>query len=307
MRIKYLFKRLILNLKHENLFVVVSKILKTIFSSNKINLDKLMVDENLSLDDLFIKFGSDKGSLDGKKTYSFLKLKDNKRFSNYLNWINRKDYKNFDYQLGHNFSPIYEKYFSEIRFENLKILEIGSANGHSVASFFYYFPNSQIYTIDIKKRFYFFYKSKRIIFETIDCMNNRSVKNFINKFGKFDVIIDDSSHTHPTFFNNIKNFYPSLNPDGLYFLEDFKLADQELLMTRNYNEKFGKKLMTQFTITMDEIFKNIQNKIFFDHDILKKKDLEYIFENTEKVHIHYGDYPFSSLGILKKNNLIEKI
>ena len=41
-----------------------------------------IIDENISLDDLFIKFGSDKGSLDGKKTYSYIKLKDKNKFSN---------------------------------------------------------------------------------------------------------------------------------------------------------------------------------------------------------------------------------
>tara|TARA_Y100000389_G_C17443374_1_gene510042 strand:+ start:1223 stop:2134 length:912 start_codon:yes stop_codon:yes gene_type:complete len=302
MRIKYLINRLVFNLKNENFITVIKKIIKTIFTSNKIDLDKLKLDENISLDDLFIKFGSDKGSLDGKKTYSFLKLKDKNRFSNYLEWINRDNLKKFDYQLGHNFTPIYEKYFSEIRLKNLKILEIGTANGHSVASFFYYFPNSKIFTIDIKKSFHFFYKSERISFETIDCMNDQSVKNFISRFGGFDIIIDDSDHTHPTFVNNIKNFYPSLNSGGLYFLEDFKYADQDLLMIRNYNEKFGKKVMMQFIITMDEIFTNIKNKKFFEHDILNKESQEYIFDKTESVNVHYGEHPLSSLGILKKKN-----
>ena len=302
MRIRYFIKRFFFHLKNENILVVFKKILKTIFKSNKINLDQLHIDENISLDDLFIKFGSDKGSLDGKKTYSYIKLKDKNKFSNYLEWINRPNLKDFDYQLGHNFTPVYEKYFSKIRFKKLKILEIGSANGHAVASFFYYFKNSKIFTIDIKKSFNFFYKSKRIFFETVDCMNDLKVENFLNKHGGFDIIIDDSDHTHPTFVNNIKNFYPALNPGGFYFLEDFKYADQDLLTIRNYNEKFGKKIMMQFTITMDEIFRNIENKKLFDHSILKKPILNYIFEKTEQVHVHYGEHPLSSLGILKKKD-----
>ena len=58
--------------------------------------------------------------------------------------------------------------------------------------------------------------------------------------------------------------------------------------------------MMQFTITMDEIFRNIENKKLFDHSILKKPILNYIFEKTEQVHVHYGEHPLSSLGILKK-------
>ena len=37
-------------------------------------------------------------------------------------------------------------------------------------------------------------------------MNDRAVHKFIAKYGKFDIIIDDSDHSHPTFTNNIKNF-----------------------------------------------------------------------------------------------------
>ena len=53
-------------------------------------------------------------------------------------------------------------------------------------------------------------------------------------------------------------------------------------MIRNYNEKFGKKVMMQFTITMDEIFTNIKNKKFFEHDILNKENQEYINRQKER-------------------------
>ena len=56
MRIRYFIKRFFFHLKNENILEVLKKILKTIFKSNKINLDQLHIDENISLDDLFIKF-----------------------------------------------------------------------------------------------------------------------------------------------------------------------------------------------------------------------------------------------------------
>ena len=37
-----------------------------ILKKNKINLDELIKDSPNNLDDIFIKFGTDKGSLDGK-------------------------------------------------------------------------------------------------------------------------------------------------------------------------------------------------------------------------------------------------
>jgi len=43
-----------------------------------------------------------------------------------------------------------------------------------------------------------------------------------------------------------------------------------------------------------------KNKKLFDHSILKKPTLNYIFEKNEQVHAHYSEQPLSSLGILKK-------
>ena len=135
---------------------------------------KLNIPNNLGLDDLFLKFGTDKGSLDGKKTYDFTeKNKKGGKFKNYYEWINRKNPRSFEYQFGLNFTPYYEKYFGPLRHKTLKILEIGVANGHSIASWFYYFPNSIIHGIDIKKSYYFFYKDKRINYHSLNLMIGR--------------------------------------------------------------------------------------------------------------------------------------
>ena len=265
-------------------------------------MDKLNIDKSLGLDDLFLKFGTDKGSLDGKKTYETLMTtkEGKKKFKNYFEWINRDSPKNFDYQFGLNQTPYYEKYFGPIRHKSLKILEIGVANGHSIASWLYYFPNSIIYGVDIKKSYKFFYKSKRIKYHSLDCMNDRAVHKFIAKYGKFDIIIDDSDHSHPTFTNNIKNFYTALNPGGIYILEDFKTADELLSIETKYNEDGGGKIMRRFPLTMKKVFDFLKSKEMFKHEILKEDNLKYIFDTTDNIEVHYPKHPWASLGVLFK-------
>ena len=34
-------------------------------------------------------------------------------------------------------------------------------------------------------------------YDVLDCMNFETVKNYCDKYGKFDIIIDDSYHDHP--------------------------------------------------------------------------------------------------------------
>ena len=303
-RLKYLIERFFYVLKKDNIFIILKKFFKTIFYSNKIDLDQLNIDKNLGLDDLFLKFGTDKGSLDGKKTYdSLIRTEDGrKKFKNYYEWINRDNPRSFDYQFGHNFTPYYEKYFGPIRHKSLKILEIGVANGHSIASWLYYFPNSIIYAVDIKKSYKFFYKSKRISYHSLDCMNDKAVRKFITKNNKFDIIIDDSLHTHPASTGNIKNLYPALNRGGIYVLEDFKTADQEREKETKYNEDRGRKMMLRCPLTMHQIFGFIKNKKMFKHEILKEDNLKYIFDTTDNVEVHYGEHPGTSLGLLFKKS-----
>ena len=302
-RIKYLIRRSFYILRNDNVLAVLKKIYKTIFYSNKINLDQLNVDKNLGLDDLFLKFGTDKGSLDGKKTYDFTeKNKKGGKFKNYYEWINRENPRSFEYQFGHNFTPYYEKYFGPLRYKTLKILEIGVANGHSIASWFYYFPNSIIHAVDIKKSYYFFYKGKRINYHSLDCMNDKAVSKFITINNKFDIIIDDSGHNYDFFTNNIRNFYPALNSGGIYILEDFRETDRQHELERKYNEDSGKRLMHDRDILMHEIFHFIKNKKFFKHKILKEDVLKYIFDTLDNVEVYYGEDPTASLGFLFKKS-----
>ena len=123
-RLKYLIERFFYALKKDNIFIILKKIFKTIFYSNKIDLDQLNIDKNLGLDDLFLKFGTDKGSLDGKKTYDYLeKNKDGGKFKNYYEWINRDNPRSFESQMGLNYTPYYEKYLGPLRHKSIKIFE----------------------------------------------------------------------------------------------------------------------------------------------------------------------------------------
>ena len=193
MDLKYLINRFKNSLKNDALGETIKKVFNYFFFSSKIDLDEFEIDTNESLDNIFIKFGTDKGSRDGKKTYDFLyKNLKNSRFKNYLDWIKRGNEDTFEYQLGLNSAPIYDRIFSKRKYDKIKILELGVANGHSVASWHHYFPNGQIFGIDKKKDSSFFYKSRRIKYLNLDIFNKKKIKRFIKKFGPFDYIIDDS-------------------------------------------------------------------------------------------------------------------
>ena len=162
---KIIFNRALFRLKNDSFKNCIKLLFKFIFSkSNKIDLDKLKLQNNLTLDEIFLTFGTDKGKLDGKKTfYKFSKNPDKKHlFMNYKDWILRKNIHNYDYELGLDYVSVYENFFKEIKNEKLNILEIGVAGGHSHASWYKYFLNSKIYGIDIRPQANLLYTGKRL-------------------------------------------------------------------------------------------------------------------------------------------------
>ena len=302
MRLIYILKRFYLSLRQDSLTIIIKKIFYTILGSNKIDLDELNLEKNKSLDDLFLIFGTDKGKFDGKKTYHHLqRISQNSEFKNYLDFINRKKIYDYEYQLGNDFSPLYEKLFSKIKEKKINFLELGVANGHSLASWYMYFENANIYGVDIKKKSKLFYKGNRLNYFSVDITSTKAIKNFLKKDIKFDIIVDDSLHDYQGFFSNLKNFYPIVSKGGIYILEDFDFSDSWKLKVREFNVSRGHKVFEPVTMTMREFFDNINNKKFFQHSHLTDNEIEYIIRNTRDIAVKYTEHPHSSLAIIHKN------
>jgi hypothetical protein len=299
---KYLIHRSIFRLKKDGIFIFLKILLLFLIKRNrKINLDELEISNNKSLDEIFLAFGTDKGKLDGKKTYYKLSknLKTKNLFDNYKEWILRKNLYDFEYEMGLDYVSIYEKIFSPIKNQKLNILEIGVAGGHSHASWYKYFPNSKIYGIDIKPKNELLYTGKRLLYYSLDCTNQKQIEKFINNRIKFDLIIDDSLHEYSGYISNLINFFPILNSGGYYFLEDFLHKDKALIESRNYNEKKGKKL-TGNDMTMNEIFNLLIKKEFFENIYFNRVSQGYFHRNTSSIEIFYPGHPSASICLLRK-------
>lgn len=299
MQFIYILKRIFQIFKNEGPLILIKKIFTASKNKGKIDLDDLINDCPKNLDEIFIKFGTDKGSFDGKKTFEFVyrKMKDNP-YKNYLDWINRKDIKKHQYQLGLNSAPIYENIFSKRRNERLKILELGVANGHSIASWHHYFPNSKIFGIDIKKPHKFFYKSNRVKYNQIDIFDKYKIQKFINENGPFDYVIDDSMNSKASMLKNFENFFLNIRENGAYILEDTGFYD---LVQNAYKEieQYNKEHDAQYFIdsrTINEIFTSIKNQeINIDENI----DNEFLKKASPLIKkLEFGKYKHPHAGMI---------
>ena len=136
----------------------------------------------------------------------------------------------------HNYTPVYFKLFENIRFEKIKIFELGlgtnnvnipsnmGRNGNPGASLYAwseFFPNAEIYGADIDKDILF--KYERISTFYCDQTRPEEIKKMWSSpelYGQFHIIIDDGLHDFKSNICFFENSIHKLSRGGFYIIED---------------------------------------------------------------------------------------
>ena len=229
---------------------------------NNVDLDGI---EDSSLDKLFFHYGTDKSE------YS-------------------KDKKN----KTHGFSKYYEKHLSFLKEKKIKILEIGSFSGASAAAFSKYFPNCEIYCLDINISNFKYYSKKIHVFG-LNSSNPKMISKFIKKinhketFEHFDVIIDDGSHKLSDQLKALNHFYEYLVDGGFYVIEDYKFPD------------YFKHLNDVNDIKIDELADYILKKKPFSSSLVSSKVINLLLDTIKNVHKYKGNTDISDIVFFEKN------
>ena len=160
----------------------------------------------------------------------------------------------------HNYLKVYEELFNYKRFCISSLLEIGlGVNGFSLwntkknfkegnSVFFWneYFPNANIYGIDIEfdslalsiqeEAFYrglsrsyitqnyldneINNKVDKVFTYICDQNNSNNLTDLMKKIGNVDIIIDDGSHVYEHQVTSLQTLIKCINPGGYYIIED---------------------------------------------------------------------------------------
>jgi hypothetical protein len=169
---------------------------------------------------------------------------------------------------GVSYPDVYESYFHPIREEKLNVLEIGVLNGSSLNMWKEYFPNSNIFGLDINPKCKM-YESDRVTIK----IGSQDDIDFLSKEFKdviFDIIIDDGSHVNTHIIKTFNYLYHNkLKSGGIYSIEDlecsycklqtdFNVYDQWSGMNLNKDNNFDndRQLLNSF------LFKLIQDMDF---------------------------------------------
>ncbi len=118
----------------------------------------------------------------------------------------------------HSYLHHYDRAFSHLRAQKIKLLEIGVFRGASVRMWRDYFPNAEIHVIDIK--YIELPEFLDVKAHRADCDNEDALIRLSEELGGLDIIIDDGGHTMRQQQNTLKVFWEKLRSRGFYVIED---------------------------------------------------------------------------------------
>jgi len=148
-----------------------------------------------------------------------------KKQRSYLN--NMNDLQKYFYEISElpiykweHYFNIYETYFSKYRSRPILMMEIGVQTGGSTRMWKSYFhKDSKIVGIDIniecKK-----HECDGIDIHIGDQNDKKFIESLIEKYGSFDIILDDGSHINQHQINTFEWLFPHVVDGGLYLIED---------------------------------------------------------------------------------------
>ena len=150
-------------------------------------------------------------------------------------------------KLSHPYTPYYHELFKKRRKDIKKVIEVGIGTknymhyfpdhyvtGASLRMWRDYFPNAQIYGIDILPESIF--QDDRIETFLLDQTKIEDLETLIKKTGSdIDIFIDDGLHARYTQLNLCKTMMTMLDKGVTYIIEDIARPERFFHQLRHYN------------------------------------------------------------------------
>lgn len=176
--------------------------------------------------------------------------------------------------LVHNYCFKYQKWLPMGRLEEIKILEIGVHEGSSLISWREFYPYSTVIGIDIEEECKHIEDSQKNIFVEIGSQIDPEFLSYVcNKWGPFDMILDDGSHKSSHVIKSFNELFPSLKEGGVYVVED--------ACTSYWDgpEEFGEGIKNPNSSI--EFFKNLIDEVNFNGELHENPNL-FIYARREE-------------------------
>ena len=201
----------------------------------------------------------------------------------------------------------YDRIFSAYRDSSIRLLEIGVQNGGSLDIWSQYFPNAlHLIGCDINPACVkLSYVDPRINLIISDANTDNAEKAILSITPKFDVIIDDGSHSSSDIIKSFSRYWPHLSDGGVFVAEDLHCS---------YWQEYEGGLYDPFSSMT--FFKYLADIVNYEHwgilskrnDILAGMALKYgfAFDEESLKHIHSIEF-INSVCIVRKKQINNNI
>jgi demethylmacrocin O-methyltransferase len=130
---------------------------------------------------------------------------------------------------SHWYTQHYQRYFEPMRKRPVKLLEIGiggykdaGTGGESLRMWKAFFRSGQIVGIDIEDKRHF--SEDRIDIHVCDQTDEAALTKLSEKYGGFDIVVDDGSHLNEHIIRTFHIMFPLLRDGGIYSIEDVQTS-----------------------------------------------------------------------------------
>jgi hypothetical protein len=181
----------------------------------------------------------------------------------------------------HAYTSIYNLLFSNIRYNNLKIGELGILENHSMLSWREFFPNATLYGYE-----WFDDRLNKAIADNIenctyikmDVTNPQSIEEGLSNAGSdFDILMDDSTHIFDDQIKFINVAFKHLKAGGFLIVEDIFINAKE--------EDYSNAISHLSSYFSSATF------IFANHDLKHSPN----WDNDKLLVLHRNDKPFNNI------------
>lgn len=150
-------------------------------------------------------------------------------------------YKGSDKGTSHKYLETYERLFEPLKNDQMNVLEIGTCSGAWLEIMQQYFPNANIFGMDIDPKAAIYGLDKpRIDLFICDATTVESLDFVADK--KFKIIIDDGSHRDVDIIKTFNLFYSKLDQGGTYVIEDVHVGAYPFLIKQIMQECISKQM-----------------------------------------------------------------
>jgi hypothetical protein len=139
----------------------------------------------------------------------------------------------------HPYTSVYNFLFSSVRYKKIKLCEIGILDNMSMVCWRNYFPNAELFGFEFNEQYLKLGKASGLdntTYDYINVLSETSINDCLDKHGKFDIIIDDSTHVFEDQIRFCNIAYKYLTEGGMLIIEDIFRNESEQRYTEGLSD-----------------------------------------------------------------------